>query len=133
MLIQESFTSLHISPNQYQLQYSSNTNENFQRVKRRTTSERFQIHIHYDKSVKKLLDDEQNLIREAVEAATDYWSKAIRPKYKTNDRIRLTRYSNKTFNNEYISFLFFLIDNVHQEKCLSLKMIIQYIIVQRNV
>jgi hypothetical protein len=92
ILIQESFTSIHISPNRYQLQYSSNENQILERIKRRTTSERFQIHIHYDQSVKKLLDDEQKLIQEAVEAATDYWSKAIRPKYRNNDRIRLTRY-----------------------------------------
>jgi hypothetical protein len=45
--------------------------------------------------VKRLLANEQTLIQEAVEAATNYWSKAIRPKYKSNDRIRLTRYWKK--------------------------------------
>jgi len=98
ILIQKSFTSIHISPNRNQLQYSSlriNSNQIVERVKRRTTSDIFQIHIHYDKSVKRLLANEQTLIQEAVEAATDYWSKAIRPKYKSNDRIRLTRYWKK--------------------------------------
>jgi hypothetical protein len=40
----------------------------------------------------RLLKEEQNLIKEAVQAATSYWSKTIRPKYKSNSRIRLTRY-----------------------------------------
>ena len=50
ILIPVCFSSIHISPNQYQLQYSS---INTHRIKRRTTSEKFQIHIHYDKSVEK--------------------------------------------------------------------------------
>ncbi|CAF1567324.1 unnamed protein product, partial [Rotaria sp. Silwood1] len=62
-----------------------------ERFKRRTTSDIFQIHIHYDTSIKKLLKDEQKLIKEAVQAATNYWSKTIRPKYKLNNPIRLTR------------------------------------------
>ena len=39
----------------------------------------------------RLSKDEQKLIKQAVETATDYWSKAIRPKYQLNDRIRLNR------------------------------------------
>lgn len=114
ILIEKSFSSVHIPTDRYRLQYSpirKDSNQIIERIKRRTTSDIFQIHIHYDKSVEKykkkkmflfslnflfflyrLLKNEQKLIKEAVEAATDYWSKAIRPKYKLNDRIRLTRY-----------------------------------------
>ncbi len=53
-----------------------------------------------------LLEQEQQLIQEAVQAATNYWSKTIRPKYKLHDRIRLTRYSNK--NKKQIFFKFYL-------------------------
>ncbi|CAF3626894.1 unnamed protein product [Adineta steineri] len=89
-----SFSSIHLPPNKHQLQYSfinTNSNQINERVKRRTTSDIFQIHIHYDISVKKLLKEEQRLVKEAVETATNYWSRVIRPKYKLNDRIRLTR------------------------------------------
>jgi hypothetical protein len=56
VIIQKSFASIHISPNQNQLQYSfikSDSDHINERVKRRTTSDIFQIHIHYDYSVKK--------------------------------------------------------------------------------
>ncbi len=56
IIIQKSFSSIHISPNRNQLQYSfkqTNPNQINQRIKRRTTSDTFQIHIHYDISVKK--------------------------------------------------------------------------------
>lgn len=95
LFISSIFSSVHISPNREQLQFSSiksSTNENLnQRQKRRTISDDFQIHIHYDKSVNKLLNDEQNFIKKAVQSAANYWSKVIRPKYRLNDRIRLTR------------------------------------------
>ncbi len=80
----------------------------------------------------RLSRDEQRLIKEAVETATDYWSRAIRPKYQSNSRIRLTRYSIILL---FFSFwLFFsLTDNVHREKCLLSKMIIRFIIVRKNV
>ena len=111
--IETSFCSKHFPPGREQLQYTSistNGHPVATRVKRRITSDNFQIDIHYDRSVKKYLcacsllhfdrstsvscrlnKEEQKLIRDAVESATDYWSKAIRPKYKLNDRIRLTR------------------------------------------
>ncbi|CAF1298982.1 unnamed protein product [Rotaria sordida] len=119
IIIQKCFSSVHISPNRNQLQYSfirTNSDRIVERFKRRTTSDIFQIHIHYDTSVKKLLKDEQRLIKEAVEAATKFWSKAIRPKYKLNNRIRLARQcpSRKMFivENDY---------SVHycSEKCLD--------------
>ncbi|CAF1133400.1 unnamed protein product [Adineta ricciae] len=118
-IIPPSFSSIHISPNQNQLQYSfinTDSNPRHERVRRRTVPDTFQIHIHYDISVQKLHKDEQRLIKNAVEQATDYWSKTIRPKYKLNDRIRLTRQcpSRKMFivENDY---------TIHycSEKCLD--------------
>jgi hypothetical protein len=56
IIIQKIFSSIHISPNRNQLQYNfkeTNPNQINQRIKRRTTSDTFQIHIHYDISVKK--------------------------------------------------------------------------------
>jgi hypothetical protein len=53
LIIQQTFTSIHISPNRNQLQYTSHSNQRIERVKRRTTSDIFQIHIHYDQSVEK--------------------------------------------------------------------------------
>jgi hypothetical protein len=58
VIIQKSFSSVHIFPNHYQLQHSSiqiDSNQIIERFKRRTTSDIFQIHIHYDKSVKKYI------------------------------------------------------------------------------
>jgi hypothetical protein len=58
VIIQKSFSSIHISPNRNQLQYSSistDSNQIIERIKRRTPSDIFQIHIHYDKSVKKYM------------------------------------------------------------------------------
>ena len=51
-------SSIHISPNQNQLQYSfirTEFNQINERVKRRATSDIFQIHIHYDISVRKYI------------------------------------------------------------------------------
>jgi hypothetical protein len=56
LIIQQTFTSIHISPNRNQLQHTSintHSNQRIERVKRRTTSDIFQIHIHYDQSVEK--------------------------------------------------------------------------------
>jgi len=59
VIIQKSCSSIHISPDRNQLQYSSikivSNHQIIERVKRRTTSDIFQIHIHYDKSVKKYI------------------------------------------------------------------------------
>ena len=56
IIVQKSFSSIHISPNRFQLQHSfkrTNSNPINERIKRRTTSDIFQIYIHYDNSVKK--------------------------------------------------------------------------------
>lgn len=56
ILVQECFSSVHISPNRDQLQYSFiniGLNRTHHHRARRTASDIFQIHIHYDTSVKK--------------------------------------------------------------------------------
>ncbi|CAF3448418.1 unnamed protein product, partial [Rotaria socialis] len=118
-IIHECFASVHISPDRHQLQYSfvrTVSNRTHHRAKRWTTSDMFHILIHYDASVTKLSKDEQNLIKEAVDAATGYWSNAIRPKYKLHDRIRLARQcpSRKMFIVENDYSIYYC-----SEKCLS--------------
>jgi hypothetical protein len=55
LTIQETFSSIHFSPDRNQIQYIfSRTNSN-ERVKRHTTSDIFRIHIHYDRSVQKYI------------------------------------------------------------------------------
>lgn len=92
-IFQRYFSSIHFAPSRQHLQYAFSTNDRHcKHLQRRSTSrDTFQIHIHYDRSVKKLIRDEQKLIHEAVQKATDFWSQTIRPKFQLNDRIRLAR------------------------------------------
>lgn len=93
-IFERCFSSIHIPPPRQQLHYAFPSESRHRtHLQRRSTSKdaAFQIHIHYDRSMKKLLRDEQKIIHEAVQMATDYWSRAIRPKFKLNDRIRLVR------------------------------------------
>ncbi|CAF3682385.1 unnamed protein product, partial [Rotaria socialis] len=119
VIIHECFVSVHTSPDRHQLQYSfvrTVSNRTHHRAKRWATSDMFHILIHYDASVTKLSKDEQNLIKEAVDVATGYWSNAIRPKYKLHDRIRLARQcpSQKMFFVENDYSIYYC-----SEKCLS--------------
>ena len=92
-IFQRYFSSIHFAPARQHLQYAFPSNPSHRNhVQRRSTSrDLFQIHIHYDRSVDKLLRAEEKLIHEAVQQATDYWSQTIRPKFQLNDRIRLSR------------------------------------------
>ncbi|CAF0990282.1 unnamed protein product [Didymodactylos carnosus] len=85
-------SSLHYPPNQNEIQhaYISSLPNHDHRIKR-SLSDKFNIHVHYDKSIERLSKSERSLIKNAIDDSIDYWSRTIRPKYKLIDPIHLTR------------------------------------------